>query len=369
MGVAWPKLICTARFHNRCSRRRAEQAGQNTKCHAARRGSLVSVTAFLTNETLWQTLASRIKAASHVDAAIAYFGQGGARLLPLRAGDRLVVDMSPATVRAGGTDPREIEKLIQRGVKAFTRRNLHAKIVVADKSVISGSANVSRHSQQVLDEAAILTTDPSAVRRAREFIDRVCSEPVRTEYLGKCKSIYRPPRLSGLRAGSKDRQNRATHAKLWLVNLVEASVPESEVERYEQGEVRAEKLVKDQGRSTTTSFHWPRKPKMTNELELGDWIIQIVTYKDKTILVYAAGQLLFVDTYVRDPERGKERWVFHLEIPRRGETMTWKAFGRATKSFFGRGAPSKPRTKPIRDVQVADGLLSLWTPSGRVSRR
>jgi hypothetical protein len=74
----------------------------------------VSVTTFLTNETLWQTLAARIKAASHVDAAIAYFGQGGAKLLPLRTGDRLVVDMSPATVRAGGTDPREIEKLIQR---------------------------------------------------------------------------------------------------------------------------------------------------------------------------------------------------------------------------------------------------------------
>ena len=92
----------------------------------------MSVSTFLSNETLWQTLAERIKAASHVDAAIAYFGQGGARLLSLRKGDRLVVDMSPPIVRAGGTDPREIEKLILRGVEAFTRRNLHAKVVVAD---------------------------------------------------------------------------------------------------------------------------------------------------------------------------------------------------------------------------------------------
>jgi phosphatidylserine/phosphatidylglycerophosphate/cardiolipin synthase-like enzyme len=82
--------------------------------------------------------------------------------------------MSPATVRAGSTDPREVEKLIQRRVEVFTRRNLHAKIVLADKSVIFGSANVSKHSQQVLDEAAILTTDQSAVRRAREFIERIC---------------------------------------------------------------------------------------------------------------------------------------------------------------------------------------------------
>lgn len=240
---------------------------------------------------------------------------------------------------------------------------------MADKSVITSSANVSRHSQKVLDEAAILTTDPSAIRRAQEFIDRICTEPVRPEYLEKCKSIYRPPRLNGQRVGSKEGQSRATHAKLWLVNLVESTVPESELERYEQGEAKAEKLVKEQGRSTTTSFHWSYKPKMAGELELGDWMIQIVTYKDKSVLVYAPGQLLVVDRYLRDPDRGKERWVFHLEVPKRGETMAWKEFRRATKSLFGAGAPSKPRTKPIRDVQVADEVLGLWTPGGRVSHR
>ncbi len=153
-----------------------------------------------------QTLTARIKAASHVDAAIAYFGQGGAKLLPLRTGDRLVIDMSPATVRARGTDPHEAEKLLQRYIEVFTRRNLHAKIIVADKSVTAGSANASSHSQQVLEEAAILMTDPSAVRRDREFIECICTEPVRPEYLEKCENIYRPPRLSGQRTGTKNHQ-------------------------------------------------------------------------------------------------------------------------------------------------------------------
>jgi hypothetical protein len=175
--------------------------------------------------------------------------------------------------------------------------------------------------------------------------------------------------LNGQRAGNKDGQRRVTHAKLWLVNLVEATFPESEVKRYEQGRAKAEKLVKDQSRSTTTSFHWPYKPKMAGGLQKGDWIIQIVTYKEKSVLVYAPGQLLDVDHYFRDWDRGKERWVFHLEVPERGETMTWKAFRRATKSLFRSSAPSKPRTKPIRDIRVADELLGLWTPGGRVSRR
>lgn len=329
----------------------------------------MSFTAFLTNETLWQKRFDRIKAARRVEAAIAYFGQGGAKLLPLRRGHRLIVDLSSATVRAGATDPREVEKLIRRGVQAFTRRNLHAKIVVADNSVIVGSANVSRRSQEVLDEAAILTSDPIAVRRARDFIKRLCTEPVSALYLKECKRIYKPPRFSGGRAGGKHRQQQATHAKLWLVNLGEASVPKSEIERYEEGKAKAEKLVEDKSRSKTDSSRWPFKPKMASELELGDWIIHIITDNEKRIAVYPPGRFLFMDHYVRDPESGRERWVFHLEVPRHRETMSWKEFRRATKSVPGATVGFSPRRKAIRDVVVADGLLGLWTAGGRVSRR
>ena len=130
----------------------------------------MSTTTFLSNETLWKTVTAIVKAASHVDAAVAYFGQGGSHLLPLKKGDRLIVNMSISTVRAGATDPREIEKLMKRGVQAFSRRNLHAKIVVADKSVISGSANVSKRADDLLDEAAIWTNDPAVLRRAKKFV-------------------------------------------------------------------------------------------------------------------------------------------------------------------------------------------------------
>jgi hypothetical protein len=329
----------------------------------------VCVTTFLSSEILWQILTDTVKAANHVDAAIAYLGQGGAKLLPLRRGHRLVVDMSPPTVRSGGTDPREVEKLIRRGVQAFTRRNLHAKLVVADKLVIAGSANISKRSQGLLDEAAILTGDVSVLRRAREFIDRLCTEPIRPEYLEECKRLYRPPRLSGLRTNGKQRQERARPAKLWIVNLSEISIPESELKRYERGEVEAEELVKDKARSDIDSFSWSYKPKMANELKLGDWVIQILERKDKSIIVSPPGQLLSTDHYVRDRDTGKERWVFHLEVSRRGEAMTWEEFRRAAKSVLSGEEMPTPRTKPIRNIQVADGLLGLWTPSGRVARR
>jgi hypothetical protein len=327
----------------------------------------MNVTTFLSNETLWQALPARINAARHVDAAIAYFGQGGARLLPLRKGDRLVLDMSLPTVRAGSTDPREVEKLIRRGVQTFTRRNLHAKLVVADSSVICGSANVSKRSQQVLDEVGILTADPSAVRRARQFVDRLCTEPVRPEYLKRCKRAYKPPRFAG-GANRKYGQERVKHAKLWMVNLRESSIPESEVERYEHGEAKAAKLAKDNFRCKTDSFHWPYKPRMANELEMGDWVVQVMTYRDKSIFVYPPGQFLLTDHYIRNSGSDKQRWVFHLEVPRRGQRMEWKEFRRAVSSSVGAGNLRSPRTQSVRDVQVADRILALWTPGGRISK-
>lgn len=324
---------------------------------------------FLSNEVLWQTLSVRIKLARHVDAAIAYFGQNGASLFPLQRGHRLIVDMSPHTVKAGSTDPREIEKLDQRGVEIFSRRNLHAKIVIADNTLIVGSANISKESQERLDEAAILTTDPVAVRRAREFIDHLCTERVLPEYLELCKQSYRPPRFSKAKSDKTSAWPRIRHAKLWMVNLWEGSIPKSERERYKEGEKEARKLMKDSAHSELIYCHWSRKPKMANELEAGDWIIQVVTGKNKSVLVYPPAQFLFVDQYVREKKSGKLRYVFHLEIPKSSQRLSWADFCRGAKSVLSPQELDKPRTRPIRDIQIADDLFRLWTPKGRISKR
>lgn len=278
--------------------------------------SLLSKISFLVNEDIWQTLPDIIKPTRHVDAAIAYFGHDGAKLLPLKRGDRLVVDMSLATVKAGGTNPYEIEKLIARGVKVFTRRNLHAKIVVVDKTVLVGSANVSKNSRDNLDEAAVLTNDPITAQRAKEFLNRICTEPVFPEYLAECKRLYKPPRITGKQSTKGKSIRRAAHAKLWLVNLVDYhSFPDAELELFEKSEEKAHELI-NTVQYTLSTFHWSHKPKMANELETGDWVIQCIRHKDKSISVYPPARLLFVDHYIRNQQTGKERYVFHLEFPK-----------------------------------------------------
>lgn len=325
-------------------------------------------TSLLVGNDIWEVLPQIVKSAKHTDAAIAYCGQDGAKLFPLKRGDCLVVDMSLTTVKAGSTSPYEIEKLVKRGVKVFTRPNLHAKIVVADKRVVVGSANVSKNSRDILDEAAILTDDPITVKRAKEFLARLRTEPVLPEYLSKCKSAYKPPRTTGKHLSIGKRIRRVKHAKLWLVNLVDyVSIPESEIKSFEKSEDKALALLGDAQKTVLETFHWPYKPKMADELETGDWIIECVRHKDESISVHPPACLIFIDHYARNPQ-GKERYLFHLESPKRGEIMDWKRFQKVLGSILGKQI-SQPRTMPIRNTEQADDLLRLWMPKGRISRK
>lgn len=323
---------------------------------------------FLINEDIWGTIPKIIKASKHTDVVVAYLGTDGSKLLPLKKGDRLVVDMSISTVIAGATNPNEVKKLIKRGVHVFTRRNLHAKIVVTDKEVLTGSANVSKNSRDNLDEAAILTDNKIALQRARKFIDQICTEPVLPEYLKECIKSYKPPRINGQRVGTKGIIRRAKHAKLRIVALMDyANFPESEIEDYEKSENKAEKLIKDKGQSNLESFRWSHKPKMADELEQGDWIIQCVKHEDKSITVYPPAQLILIDSYIRNKENGKERYVFHLESPKNGQIMDWKTFRKKLNSILSTNKKNPP-TIAIRDISQADELLRLWTPKGRIAR-
>jgi phosphatidylserine/phosphatidylglycerophosphate/cardiolipin synthase-like enzyme len=175
-------------------------------------------TRFAFNQELWRQIQNRVANGRRTRAAIAYFGRRGAKLLPLKKGDSIVVDMSMAAVRQGITNPNEIRTLIGRGVRVFSRSALHAKFLLIDKTLIAGSANVSQSSKEILDEAGIITSDPAAVRRASDFFGKLCTEPVGREYLKKCIAEYRPPKFKpafDLRARSKG-SRRIVEAKLWF---------------------------------------------------------------------------------------------------------------------------------------------------------
>ncbi len=181
------------------------------------RVSLAMASQFLFNQALWAEFAARIPKAKKVRGAVAYFGTGAAKLLPLREGDELVVDMSLGRVRAGGTDPNEIHKLIRRGVTVYSRRTLHAKFFIIDDVLIAGSSNISSTAQNVLDEAAILTDDRAAIIRARATFKDLCTEPVSKDYLAKCIAEHKSPKFGGKPLSRTPSKKTSSSSKLWLI--------------------------------------------------------------------------------------------------------------------------------------------------------
>src|SRR6185369_13773316 len=155
--------------------------------------------------------------------AVAYFAAGASKLLPLRKGSVLVVDMSERAVKSGQTDPKELIELLNKGVEVHSVENLHAKVFVLGDRAFVGSTNVSRRSADHLREAAIETVARSVVAACRQFVESLRGEPVDVEHAAAMAKLYRPPKVAGngrrRRRGSNVDARTPAHAPLWAVAL------------------------------------------------------------------------------------------------------------------------------------------------------
>ena len=321
---------------------------------------------FLFNEMLWDELAARIPKAKSVRAAVAYLGTGASGLLPLRKGDRLVVDMSLRAVRSGTTDPREVQKFLRRGVEVFSRGSLHAKFFIIDKTTIAGSSNISNHAKDSLDEAAILTDDPAVTRRASATFDQLCNEPVRKDYLERCITEYRPPMFM---AGpvQRGRAHKMPQAKVWIVGgLRPSDIPEEEAKASARVMAKARKRLRDFERCEVDYFHYPTAPRFLRRLREGDWLIVCVR-SGRGFDVNPPARFLSLDHYPRG--EGKRRYLALYEAPTDVESIRWTTFRSAVPRTIRAARSAKPKTVPIADESDADALLRLWDARGRFRKK
>ncbi|ANS31918.1 hypothetical protein R1CP_36560 (plasmid) [Rhodococcus opacus] len=135
------------------------------------------------------TRAIRVRGPRH--AAIAYLGEDAPALLPLRAGDLLVVNASRRR-RAHVTSPIALAYYVEAGVRVLSSPNLHANVIATSRRAVIGSANAS-HSSTIADEAVVITDDLEVVAAARAFIDGI--EEI-TESI-RCFSTTPPPKRTG----------------------------------------------------------------------------------------------------------------------------------------------------------------------------
>jgi hypothetical protein len=108
--------------------------------------------------------------------------------------------------------------------------------------------------------------------------------------------------------------------------------------------------------------------KMEKELWLDDLVLQVITRKDKSLVVFPHQRVLDFQTYPRDQESTKIRFVVYMKTPRRREEMEWERFCTKAKSIIGEKNLISHRTRQIDDRSAISGLQAFWKPNGRISQ-
>ena len=219
-------------------------------------------TAFITRD-IWPQLTKAVRGSPQSCAvAVAYFGKGAGKLLPLTKGSRLVVDASEHAVAAGQTCPADLAKLVKRGVKVYSVPNLHAKVFVLGRAAYIGSANASNHSASQLVEAVIRTTETSAVRAARKFVRDHCLHELTPRVLKRLAKIYRPPLIPGGKRGKKAAKQTSRRPTLPRVLLAQCHLEEwsaRDQKSHDAGVVVAKKRLLHPRNFDLDRFRWPGK--------------------------------------------------------------------------------------------------------------
>ena len=193
-----------------------------------------------------------LAAKSRAFVAVPFFGVNGAKLLPLKQGSVLVTRIDAASVKSGHVDPREIVKLLKKGVQVFLCANLHAKVYVFGKTAVIGSANISSTSAGLV-EAAIETTEPSIVSEAKDFIEELCADPIGIEYAKSLIPLYPLDQIRGSRGSSK---NEAEFSKVWLSAVYEDPWDDEVVESDKKARLKATKKISDAATHKLDAIHW-----------------------------------------------------------------------------------------------------------------
>jgi hypothetical protein len=305
------------------------------------------------SQNIWPQLTKAVRDSQNRCAvAVAYFGKGARRLLPLARGSQLVVDASERSVASGQTCPADLIKLAKHGVAIYSVPNLHAKVFVLGRAAYIGSANVSSRSSTQLVEALIRTTELQSVRAARQFVHDHCLYELTPTVLKRLAKIYRPPHVPNEKLGKnvvKDTSRRPTLPRLLLAQLHLEDWSERDqtlhdsalfVAKKRRGHPRSFEL--DSFRCTGSCCY-----------QRDDLVVQIVNEGGGRILVTPPGTVL----HVRTRKDGNRQVSFiYLECPRhrrRPVGALARALGRGARKRLGQDGM-------IRDASFAQALLNVW---------
>ncbi len=311
----------------------------------------------------WDFLTQAVKKAPNkCHIAVAYFGQSAGRLLPLRRGSVLVLDFSPASVKAGNVCPVEVIKLIKRGVKVHSVQNLHAKVFVVGNRVFVGSTNVSHASADALIEAIMCSNDATMRRQACHFINGLLGEHVTLEYAGLMKKLYRPPRRSNMNRQSPKLTTGPVpkHPPTWVVQLARIAWDKEDHQAQQEGRPTARHRLRSSRDFEVEDFCWSGA-EFGQKVRSNQMVVQVLEEKSGNRMVSPPERVLHIQKYRVGPH--DPRAIIFTEKPKHLRRKSLQHL----ESVLGNDVKHLKRKKTltrVRNACATHRIFQLWKNLG-----
>jgi hypothetical protein len=310
------------------------------------------MTELITHDVWTHLTTAATQSRGKADVAVAYFGKGAAKLLPLPQGSRLVVDASEPAVKSGQTHPKDLKKLYDAGVQVYSREGLHAKVFVFDNTAFIGSANASNRSANLLVEAVVSTNHVETVKASRAFVRSLCLNELGPKELVRLQSLYREPRVPGNKSKSRSKASRRTSAvlpRLRLVQLTIGAAPEGSESTEETGR-QAAKGRMDQPKRHVIDHFW----RLGNcPYKRGDLLLMVTDEGNGRLLISPPGRVVHRQVW----RRGARKCTFlYLELRNHRRI----SLGRLAKQL-GYGWKKRLQSNGPLKQDLSARLLATWS--------
>lgn len=313
----------------------------------------------LLSADLWDTIGEKAANARRRRAAIAYVTES--RLLPLGAGDVLVVDASDDSIAGGRTCAKSLAGYFAAGVSLFNVPNLHAKVLVLDDCSIIGSANASMHSAEHYVEASVISDHPELVSQAEQLIGllAVRGNVIDSEFIARIQKIpvkTRPP----VPSNRSPVKIQPSAPRCWFVSTREDAVypGNSNTVKSALEEVQGH-IGPDAG--FVSWFWWGGSARFPSTARVGDIVIQCSRPRNKMlssrgVLVYRHAR---IERIFQEP--GQTAKTFHCvrALDWQNTTVKWGDFTRLAKRAGVTRQLSYTSNVTLTDQQSA-ALFAIW---------
>jgi hypothetical protein len=313
----------------------------------------------LVSGDLWKEIKKLARKSQVKMAAIAYVTHDS--LIRFGKGDLLIVDASDHAITSGQTSAPVLERAWKRDASLYSHPDLHAKVMLFDRVVIIGSANLSQTSMDSLVEAAVLTDQPSVVSVARSFLQQLQdkSQRIDQDFIDHICSLEVQRAGWGKHRRKKDRKTliNLVSSRTWLVSLtvLDERRYEAESEYIEKGLDTARKRVSD--RSSDVSYMRIKGSSMfRREARSGDSVIQIWRehQNDPPTKVYRHTPIL-----LRQDEPNCTRLYVEEFADSEDTVIPWRRFLQLIRQIELPGKVSKYSARLIPE-SYSDALDALW---------